>query len=445
MARFDDDDIIWRTIGGRRIPIRKGQSLSEAMKESGKFKLSKKQKEEGERLNKKAENGVREDIKAFLSGKENYEGSKEDFINDLSNEWNVDKSKVEEILHEENIKHSRLFKEGKSIEANKPAGQKMVDLINDNNVRTFADEIKEQTSPDIKVKGDSNIIPRDFKKGYGRFKIETTANNEHLDDLFEITKDEYGEYHAKNLRTGETYATFGSHLRNNNVFEFQNKNESDFYKKLNKEDKTKYNNYLKKGYSKSDIENTLMYETQEDRMRNAGIKFGTNEKMNPIVDEIKYQNKYDNMSNYEIYDKADALARETKDYELRSEINKKLDRIDRANKKGEGYAEKPTNELRKILANNEIKNQEQYNGYEAYLKDTQGTTNEELINVGREKENRVDYQKYKNEVIRNINNKRMEKGTTSLEQAYKKAFEEYKRLHPNSKLSLSEFIRMSEE
>lgn len=85
------------------------------------------------------------------------------------------------------------------------------------------------------------------------------------------------------------------------------------------------------------------------------------------------------------------------------------------------------------------------NGYETYLKDTQGTTNEELINVGREKENKVDYQKYKDEVIRNINKKRMEKGTTNLNQAYKKAFEEYKKLHPNTKLNLQDFIKMSEE
>lgn len=41
MAKYNGDDIIWRTIGGRRVPIRKGQSLSEAMKESGKFKKSK--------------------------------------------------------------------------------------------------------------------------------------------------------------------------------------------------------------------------------------------------------------------------------------------------------------------------------------------------------------------------------------------------------------------
>ena len=83
---------------------------------------------------------------------------------------------------------------------------------------------KQQTSQ-VKVKGENNIIPRDFKKAYGKFKIKSTANSENQDDRFEITKDDYGRYLAKNLRTGETYQTFLSHLRNNNVFEFENEKE----------------------------------------------------------------------------------------------------------------------------------------------------------------------------------------------------------------------------
>ena len=110
MVKYNSKDGVWRTIGGRRVFIKNGQDLASAMKESGKFTPSKKQTEEAERLNTKAENGVREDIKSFLSGREDYDGSKEDFINDLSNEWGVDKNKVENILHEENLKHPRNFK-----------------------------------------------------------------------------------------------------------------------------------------------------------------------------------------------------------------------------------------------------------------------------------------------------------------------------------------------
>lgn len=38
MATYNNEEGVWRTIGGRRVFIRTGQSLSDAMKESGKFK-----------------------------------------------------------------------------------------------------------------------------------------------------------------------------------------------------------------------------------------------------------------------------------------------------------------------------------------------------------------------------------------------------------------------
>ena len=43
--KFRDEDGVWRTIGGRRVFIRTGQSLSEAMKESGKFRYDKMNRE----------------------------------------------------------------------------------------------------------------------------------------------------------------------------------------------------------------------------------------------------------------------------------------------------------------------------------------------------------------------------------------------------------------
>ena len=42
--KFNEEDGVWRTIGGRRVFIRNGQSLSDAMKQSGKFKSAKKEK-----------------------------------------------------------------------------------------------------------------------------------------------------------------------------------------------------------------------------------------------------------------------------------------------------------------------------------------------------------------------------------------------------------------
>ena len=65
-----------------------------------------------------------------------------------------------------------------------------------------------------------NVIPRNFTKAIGRFKVETSAGT-NLNDRYEITKDEFGDYRGTNLRTGETYTMFKSMLQNGEVFEFE--------------------------------------------------------------------------------------------------------------------------------------------------------------------------------------------------------------------------------
>ena len=72
-------------------------------------------------------------------------------------------------------------------------------------------------------------------------------------------------------------------------------------------------------------------------------------------EDTKYNDYVDNLQPYEVYETAMALAESTKDWDLKSEINKRLDRIDRASRRGEGYANKPTNELREILKDNQNK------------------------------------------------------------------------------------------
>ena len=239
---YDNEDGVWRTIGGRRVFIRNGQSLADAMKESGKFSrveknkdkygnqeensmyidskiadldakhankqqkewskqakaleesiikdqetgntanrmkaiddaqrydrlynryeeqgysekeikdrlgerpktgledigLTEKQIEAGERLSKKVEQGAREDVSQYLrSDKADFDND-EEFVNALSDEWGIDRKQAK-----------RLLKEGKSIETNKSTGQQLNDLVKDNNVKTFADEIKEQEKAKI--------------------------------------------------------------------------------------------------------------------------------------------------------------------------------------------------------------------------------------------------------------------------------------------------------
>lgn len=70
--------------------------------------------------------------------------------------------------------------------------------------------------------------------------------------------------------------------------------------------------------------------------------------------EKEKKTKYDKMENYEIYEEADKLARETSNIDLRDELIKKLDKYDRQAKKGEGYTNKTVEELKALLEKNEM-------------------------------------------------------------------------------------------
>lgn len=98
---FDDGDGVWRTIGGKHIFIRTGESLSSAMKRSGKFKFSNKKKgeknwrdklnsptERDEILNRELDESTRKKAKDFWK--------KED-----------KKGEVDEVLYAKNLKEAK--------------------------------------------------------------------------------------------------------------------------------------------------------------------------------------------------------------------------------------------------------------------------------------------------------------------------------------------------
>lgn len=69
--KYDEQDGVWRTIGGRRVFIRTGQSLGDAMKESGKFKkTSDVKREEYQYKNDKLERERQAEISRKYIGKE---------------------------------------------------------------------------------------------------------------------------------------------------------------------------------------------------------------------------------------------------------------------------------------------------------------------------------------------------------------------------------------
>lgn len=86
------------------------------------------------------------------------------------------------------------------------------------------------------------------------------------------------------IRDGEDLATA---MKKSGKFNSKSNKKSGFYNKLSKEEQKKYDDYLKKGYSKEDIENTLMYKNQEDRMRETEIKLASDEEIKDLQNKAK--------------------------------------------------------------------------------------------------------------------------------------------------------------
>lgn len=109
-------DGVWRTVGGRRIFIKTGQSLSEAMIESGKFEQEQKQKEAQKILDKK--NELDNEIKNVTKEKtkelyDSIKKIKEDpKLNNKEKRELIDK-KYDEIRNLENKERQKLINEGK--------------------------------------------------------------------------------------------------------------------------------------------------------------------------------------------------------------------------------------------------------------------------------------------------------------------------------------------
>lgn len=83
MAKYDEKDGVWRTIGGRRVFIRDGQSLASAMKESGKFSRVERNKDLYKKLD---EEKAKDNYKEETSSKKNYEKKEGNSLETISKE-----------------------------------------------------------------------------------------------------------------------------------------------------------------------------------------------------------------------------------------------------------------------------------------------------------------------------------------------------------------------
>lgn len=165
MPKTDEKDGVWRTIGGRRVFIKNGQSVSDAMKESGKFKSASKTKAD-------TSNNVKEETT-----------KKERTYEDVDKEWKEQASKMEKNydefgsntaedekkLNELSAERDRLSinrdeEHLKTAKDNQSSGEKFRQQLQEDKVKTFGDEIKESE------KGQSLLEKHDLKDHDASFK-----------------------------------------------------------------------------------------------------------------------------------------------------------------------------------------------------------------------------------------------------------------------------------
>lgn len=341
----------FRTIGGRKVKIYENQSLADAMIESGKFKTNSK-------------GGMREN---FRKEKEKDKQEEKDLLNEINKDDTtenrnnyIDKNIDNRKKYEE--EYERIDKEEKyDIEHGKAEPVREQYKEQQEQAREQARQKEdERISKYFKDQEESALKQKDY--GYG-FSKETLSkmSDEDLNKYIEKNQELVNEYTGK-YNQDLTYDQRKTRNRQDAVwdggmktkYETQLKNAQEELASRNKStsDNEEKPKYLEQRNKEAEFEKKQgIYDGSRPQNEDGSYKY---------KDELKENSKstndsYSNLDNYEVYEKADKLANETKDYELKFKIHEQLDKIDRANRRGIGYAEKPTNELRNILRENNEK------------------------------------------------------------------------------------------
>lgn len=178
--KYDEEEGVWRTVGGRRIFIRDGESLSSAMKKSGKFKNIKKKKREDEIKELEEElkqakgflqrAGIEEKIRALKDGYDDvkeYRKAEEERKAKISAEREKEKARQEEIKIKKAEELSKQLEKDKN-EATKEKREQF-EIIQKNNPMRDDYHVGIRSPKDIKtweeaIKDDESFSWGDFSK-----------------------------------------------------------------------------------------------------------------------------------------------------------------------------------------------------------------------------------------------------------------------------------------
>lgn len=244
---YNDEDGVWRTIGGRKVFIRKGQNLADAMIESGKFKTKGKMRENYRK--EKAKDLKEEDDLYDIDNNENTLKSLQDFgkkakeneqlypksekeeVEDISkkldkdtedlnsyDKYNLAVSKLEQDENMTRSERAYWTKTRDDYVANEKAREKQID--EEKRIKEQLDKERASWTDDDYAKRNRDIqdMKKNVQKSYddlmeqarlsGNDKLEASAKQFRLDSLRDIDKLEkenranYDEY-RKNKSTNE--------------------------------------------------------------------------------------------------------------------------------------------------------------------------------------------------------------------------------------------------
>lgn len=502
--KYDDIGGVWRTIGGRRVFIKDGQSLESAMKESGKFKLKKNEKDSADsdprdvvmyHLKKgefkKAEEYIREyglddDREMFMAGLNS--GAKSDYKEYLKKERDLYESKVygsdvqkaDEELKKTFGKDFKYKEEMEEIDKEvsnmygkdlREAYNALEDDDNSYEAKAIRKEYEKRTANEKKfheatksmmkesnqssndesftmAKGDKTVTVSKNDEG----KWEDSEGNKYMgylskEDVKSYFKDDWKEVKETSNKSGEEFARkldkqdIGKWVDNSKsnkdgsyseIYQSQGSKGSpfkkgewvryDYDKNGKRESVESYPTLEEAKAGKKYIHNPDSKETIQDKYFKYYKKENLGEPKNfNKDDEIEFNSSYDN-------NLKGTIVREATDEEKRYQINSNL----------KGYIVRDNLGHEHVVADTRIKK----------IKDKENSITNSLREKAHEKLNkslnalnRIDDIAGNDEKLQKL---ARQIGLNDLEK-YNKAWKEYKKEHPNSKINLYTFIKMNEE
>ena len=235
--KFNEEDGVWRTIGGRKVFIRNGQSMSEAMKESGKFKKGNKE-EIKEEIKEETKEDTKEEIKEEKIDKEK----------DIDKEEEEKGKKINETMDKRQEIIKKLDDETKELSDYDKYNLAVSKLEDTEGMQPTEKQywvgVKEDYQKNALGKQMKNEEKDDSKKSYDNYVKETLSNedyirenrpNEHLNNLINESK----EKRESQLKEQDEYELYKKAKENPDSIDPMTENSTD-WETLDKKYKDKY-------------------------------------------------------------------------------------------------------------------------------------------------------------------------------------------------------------